>query len=163
GTGVAAQETVPAALAVCSIAPDDPWLACRLAASLGGDCDTVAAIAGAIAGACHGTEVFPARAIEALHAANPSLGVEDLAGGLLSAFGGQHGTGPYGTRIRLDLEREDIATLLAPSEEGDSGFCIVLVEPDGERTFITSPGVESRIGGRQLSSLELAPSDAVFV
>jgi sugar/nucleoside kinase (ribokinase family) len=83
--------------------------------------------------------------------------------GLLAAFGGQHGTGPYGTRIRLDLAREGIATLLAPSEEGDSGFCVVLVEPDGERTFITSPGVESRIGGRQLSSLELAPSDAVFV
>ena len=87
GTGVAAQETVPAALAVCSVAPDDPWLACRLAASLGGDCDTVAAIAGAIAGACHGTEGFPARAIEALHAANPSLGVEDLADRLLALRG----------------------------------------------------------------------------
>ena len=46
---------VPAAFAICSLAPDDPWLACRLAASAGGDCDTIAAMAGAILGACHGT------------------------------------------------------------------------------------------------------------
>jgi len=83
--------------------------------------------------------------------------------GLPCAFGGQHGAGAYGTRIRLDLAREGIATLLPPSEEGDSGFCLVLVEPDGERTFITSPGVESRIGGRKLSGLDVRSSDAVFV
>jgi ADP-ribosylglycohydrolase len=84
GTGVATQEAVPAAIAICSVAPDDPWLVCRLAASLGGDCDTVAAIAGAIAGACHGTEGFPRRAVEALHAANPGLPLEDLADQLLA-------------------------------------------------------------------------------
>jgi len=87
GTGVATQETVPAAIAVCAVAPDDPWLACRLAASLGGDCDTVAAIAGAITGACHGTEGFPPRAIAALHAANPGLALEDLADKLLALRG----------------------------------------------------------------------------
>ena len=84
GTGVATQEAVPAAIAICSIASDDPWLVCRLAASLGGDCDTVAAIAGAIAGACHGSEGFPRHAVEALHAANPDLALEDLAGQLLA-------------------------------------------------------------------------------
>lgn len=83
--------------------------------------------------------------------------------GLPSAFGGQHGTGPFGTRIRADLAREGIAILLPPSPEGDSGFCIVIVEPDGERTFITSPGVESQIGTRRLSSLDLGSSDALFV
>ena len=83
--------------------------------------------------------------------------------GLTCAFGGQHGTGPYGTRIRADLAREGIATLLAQSPEGDSGFCLAMIEPDGERTFVTSPGVESRIGRRKLASLALRPSDAVFV
>jgi ADP-ribosylglycohydrolase len=83
GTGVATQEAVPAAIAICSVAPDDPWLVCRLAASLGGDCDTVAAIAGAIVGACHGSEGFPRRVVEALHTANPDLALDDLANRLL--------------------------------------------------------------------------------
>ena len=83
GTSVMTQEAVPAALAICAVAPTDPWLACRLAASLGGDCDTVAAIAGAILGACHG-DAFPRHALEALHAANPGLGLEALADALLA-------------------------------------------------------------------------------
>jgi ADP-ribosylglycohydrolase len=63
GTSLATQESVPAAFAVLAAVPDDPWRACLLAASLGGDCDTIAAIAGAIAGACHGPDGFPPEAI----------------------------------------------------------------------------------------------------
>ena len=59
GTSLATQESVPAAFAVAAASPDDPWLACRIAASLGGDCDTIAAMTGAICGACHGAEAFP--------------------------------------------------------------------------------------------------------
>lgn len=49
GTSLATQESVPAAFAVLAAVPADPWRACLLAASLGGDCDTIAAIAGAVA------------------------------------------------------------------------------------------------------------------
>jgi ADP-ribosylglycohydrolase len=84
GTGVATNEAVPAALALCTVAPDDPWLVCRLAASVGGDCDTVAAIAGAIMGACWGAQSFPPAAVAALAAANPALRLEALAGRLLA-------------------------------------------------------------------------------
>ena len=84
GTGVATNEAVPAAIAVCSLAPDDPWRVCRLAASLGGDCDTVAAIAGAIMGACHGAGAFPRDAVLALEAANPELKLKTLAAALLA-------------------------------------------------------------------------------
>jgi sugar/nucleoside kinase (ribokinase family) len=83
--------------------------------------------------------------------------------GLPCVFAGRHGTGPYGTRIRVELAREGIATLEPPAPEGDSGFCLVMVEPDGERSFVTSPGVEARLGGRKLERLVLAPTDAVFV
>jgi ADP-ribosylglycohydrolase len=62
GTSLATQESVPAAFAVAAAVPGDPWLACRLAASLGGDCDTIAAMTGAISGACHGAGAFPAAA-----------------------------------------------------------------------------------------------------
>ena len=68
GTSLATQESVPAAFAVLATVPDDPWQACLLAASLGGDCDTIAAMAGAIAGACHGLEAFPADAIAVIDA-----------------------------------------------------------------------------------------------
>lgn len=84
GTGVATNEAVPAAIAICAVAPEDPWLACRLAASLGGDCDTVAAIAGAIMGACHGAERFPADAVAFLASANPELALDTLADRLLA-------------------------------------------------------------------------------
>jgi ADP-ribosylglycohydrolase len=59
GTSLATQESVPAAFAVLWAARHDAWLACRLGASVGGDCDTIAAIAGAVGGACHGPEAFP--------------------------------------------------------------------------------------------------------
>jgi ADP-ribosylglycohydrolase len=84
GTGVATNEAVPAAIAICAVAPADPWRVCCLAASLGGDCDTVAAIAGAIMGACHGAERFPPEAVTALGSANPELRLEALARDLLA-------------------------------------------------------------------------------
>jgi len=68
GTSLATQESVPAAFAVLAAVPADPWQACLLAASLGGDCDTIAAMAGAVAGACHGVEAFPPGAIAAIDA-----------------------------------------------------------------------------------------------
>jgi ADP-ribosylglycohydrolase len=68
GTSLATQESVPAAFAVLAAVPADPWQACLLAASLGGDCDTIAAMAGAITGACHGVQAFPPEAIAAIDA-----------------------------------------------------------------------------------------------
>lgn len=82
GTSLATQESVPAAFAVLSVVPDDPWRACLLAASLGGDSDTIAAITGAITGACHGTAAFPAYAVEVIDA--HGLGLRDLADALLA-------------------------------------------------------------------------------
>lgn len=59
GTSLATQESVPAAFAALAVCPRSPWDAALLAASLGGDCDTIAAMAGAIAGSLHGAESFP--------------------------------------------------------------------------------------------------------
>jgi ADP-ribosylglycohydrolase len=88
GTSLATQESVPAAFAVLAAVPADPWRACRLAASLGGDCDTIAAMTGAIAGACHGVGSFPSEAIATIDA--QGLGLAALAGELL-ALRDRHG------------------------------------------------------------------------
>jgi ADP-ribosylglycohydrolase len=82
GTSLATQESVPAAFAVLAAVPADPWRACRTAASLGGDSDTIAAMTGAIAGACHGAGSFPPEAIAAIDA--QGLGLAGLAGELLA-------------------------------------------------------------------------------
>ena len=77
GTSLATQESVPAAFAVLAAVPDDPWQACLLAASLGGDSDSIAAMAGAVAGACHGLDAFPPHAISVIDA--HGLGLTELA------------------------------------------------------------------------------------
>jgi ADP-ribosylglycohydrolase len=83
GTSIATQESVPAAFAVLALHPDDPWQACLTAASLGGDSDTIAAMTGAIAGACHGMERWPPDATETVRKIN-NLDLEMYAGKLLA-------------------------------------------------------------------------------
>ena len=83
--------------------------------------------------------------------------------GMPTLFAGWHGTGPYGDCIRAALAREAIVTFHPPATEADSGFCLVMVEPDGERTFVSSPGVEAVLGRRRLADVPLADGDTVFV
>lgn len=59
GTSVQSQESVVTALLLVDLGRDDPFEALCTAASLGGDTDTVAAMAGAVLGALHGTDAFP--------------------------------------------------------------------------------------------------------
>jgi ADP-ribosylglycohydrolase len=84
GTSVATQEAVPAAFAIASLSPDDPWQACLMAAGLGGDSDTVAAMAGAIVGAATGIGAFPDAAVEQIRRVNPELELERLTAALVS-------------------------------------------------------------------------------
>ncbi|GEB53053.1 MULTISPECIES: ADP-ribosylglycohydrolase family protein [Streptomyces] len=83
GTSVAGQESIPAAFAVLELAGDDPWRACLLAANLGGDCDTIGAMAGAVAGAVTGLGGLPADAVATLRTVN-GLDLEPLAERLLA-------------------------------------------------------------------------------
>jgi ADP-ribosylglycohydrolase len=83
GTSLATQESVPAAFGVLALHPDDPWGACCEAAGLGGDTDTIAAMAGAIGGAVHGPAAFPADAVATVLAVN-RLDLERRADALLA-------------------------------------------------------------------------------
>ncbi|GAA0250710.1 ADP-ribosylglycohydrolase family protein [Cryptosporangium japonicum] len=87
GTGLATQEAVPAALAIAALHPDDLWDACRHAASLGGDCDTIAAMTGAVVGAHVGWSSVPAPIRERLLTANPALDLPVLVRELLALRG----------------------------------------------------------------------------
>ncbi|BBY30681.1 ADP-ribosylglycohydrolase family protein [Mycolicibacterium sediminis] len=82
GTSVAAQESVVAALALAAVS-DDPWRGICQAASLGGDTDTVAAIAGAVLGATTGSAAWPPAEVHALETIN-DLHFSSLAHDLLA-------------------------------------------------------------------------------
>ncbi|MCX2730657.1 ADP-ribosylglycohydrolase family protein [Saccharopolyspora sp. NFXS83] len=63
GTSVQSQESVVAALLLVERGAESPFDALCTAASLGGDTDTVAAMAGAVLGAVHGIRAFPEEAV----------------------------------------------------------------------------------------------------
>jgi ADP-ribosylglycohydrolase len=87
GTSIATQESVPAAFAIFALHPDEPWQACLTAASLGGDSDTIAAMTGAIAGACHGMDQWPQHAVQTVREIN-NLDLETVADKLLALRSG---------------------------------------------------------------------------
>ncbi len=89
GTSVATQESVPAAIAIAHLFRADPWRAVCQAASIGGDCDTIAAMAGAMLGAHHGSEAFPLSAREQLFEINAGLNLDVLVVGLLRLRAGK--------------------------------------------------------------------------
>jgi ribokinase len=83
--------------------------------------------------------------------------------GIRCVYGAPWGSGPYGDLVRRDLEAEGIELGGAARVDGDTGFCINLVEPDGERTFITMAGVEGRMTRGGLDALRPTTTDLVSV
>jgi ADP-ribosylglycohydrolase len=70
GAGVATTETVPTCLALFVYGHGDPLTVVTLAANLGGDADTIGAIAGGIAGAYAGIDAFPPDVLRQLEDVN---------------------------------------------------------------------------------------------
>ncbi|ONI91506.1 ADP-ribosylglycohydrolase [Actinosynnema sp. ALI-1.44] len=83
GTSVAAQESVVAAIALAEVSADDPLDSLLLAAQIGGDTDTIAAILGAILGAQHGVAGLPADLVGKVREVN-GLDLDPLVDGLLT-------------------------------------------------------------------------------
>ncbi|MFK4791129.1 ADP-ribosylglycohydrolase family protein [Microbacterium sp. ZW T5_56] len=82
GTSVAAQESVVAALALAASGLE-PWRALGVAASVGGDTDTIGAIAGAVLGAAHGMQAWPTDSVSLVTRVN-DLDLTSPASGLLA-------------------------------------------------------------------------------
>lgn len=82
GTSVAAQESVVAAFALAEALGDDPLCALTLAAGVGGDTDTVAAMCGAVLGARHGVAGLPADLLDTVVRVN-RLDLAPVVDGLL--------------------------------------------------------------------------------
>ena len=81
--------------------------------------------------------------------------------GLPVSYAGAHGTGPLADLARTALAAEGIGILLPPRPGLDSGFVVALVEPGGERTFVSSRGAEATLSADDLA--DLAPDDGDIV
>lgn len=83
--------------------------------------------------------------------------------GAAVVYAGAHGTGPYGDQARAALRAEGIEVLQQPRTEQDTGFVTCLIDAEGERTFVTSPGAEATLRPADLRDLEPAPDDILYI
>ncbi len=78
-------------------------------------------------------------------------------------YAAPHGTGRYGDLVRTALAAEGIEVAGGQRVDGDTGFCVTLIEPDGERTFVTVPGVEAALTPDDLIAVRPDVDDIVAV
>lgn len=85
--------------------------------------------------------------------------------GLACALAGRVGGGGLGDLVAAALRAEGVELLLPRSAaaEGDTGLCVGFIEPDAERTFVTSAGVESCLDDELLAGVVVGAEDAVYV
>lgn len=85
--------------------------------------------------------------------------------GLACALAGRVGGGGLGDLVAAALRAEGVELLLPRSAaaEGDTGLCVGFIEPDAERTFVTSAGVESSLDPEALAGVRVGADDAVYV
>ncbi len=70
-------------------------------------------------------------------------------------YGGAIGTGPFGQMVSMGLVAEGIPALQTPDPKRDQGCCTVLIEPDGERSFVAHEGAEGHVSLADLTALPL--------
>ncbi|KAA0020387.1 sugar kinase [Salinicola corii] len=83
--------------------------------------------------------------------------------GMRVVYAGGHGIGPMGERVREALRSEDVILASDTDQHGDSGFCVALIDGQGERTFVSQAGVESRIDIETLDAVPLMAQDWIYV
>lgn len=83
--------------------------------------------------------------------------------GARAVHAGAIGIGPRGDLVREALAAADVAASAPPVEELDTGVCVVVVDAQAERTFITTQGAERRIRAASLSTADAVPGDVVCV
>ncbi len=82
--------------------------------------------------------------------------------GLPSVYAGVVGLGPFASIAQEAMREEEIVMAIAPVTGLDTGFVVAMVEPDGERTFLTSNGAESTLTTSQLDGVDVRSGDTVY-
>lgn len=72
------------------------------------------------------------------------------------------GSGTWADVVARELDRLGTPSLL-PSHDADNGWCLVMVTPEGERTFVTTPGCETDWDPTRLAAIEVSDEAIVSV
>ncbi|PSV33196.1 ribokinase [Photobacterium sp. GB-72] len=72
------------------------------------------------------------------------------------------GNGPWGEMTKRAMQQEGLVPLLH-NHRVDNGWCLAMVEPDKERTFITVEGCEQYWCEDQLNQLDISNGSLVYV
>lgn len=83
--------------------------------------------------------------------------------GLSCVYAGKLGTGPLSDFARASLRREEVTTPVDADPNRDAGFCLVMVDDEGERTFVTAKGAELALTRRDLDTVAVGDGDCVYV
>lgn len=83
--------------------------------------------------------------------------------GMPVVYAGRMGTGPFSALATRSLADEGISAPIPPNRDVDAGFCVVIVEDSGERTFMTSRGAEGTLQLSDLQTLDVRDGDFVLV
>lgn len=82
--------------------------------------------------------------------------------GLPTVYAGPLGTGPNADLLHAACSRDDIGFVGTPAYD-DLGYCIAMVEPGGERTFVSVGGADSRMSADELSGIPWQPGDTAYI
>ena len=83
--------------------------------------------------------------------------------GAEAVHGGAHGTGPNGDLVREVLAAAGVALADVPRGDDDTGYCVVLVEPTAERSFVTVYGAERQVTAESFARLAPRPGDLLCI
>lgn len=78
-------------------------------------------------------------------------------------YAGAHGTGRFADQARESLRDEGIEVAQPQQPDSDNGICVALVEPSGERTFVTGVGAEGLLLPEQLAQVRTEAEDIVYI
>ncbi|MDQ2755334.1 MAG: PfkB family carbohydrate kinase [Actinomycetota bacterium] len=79
--------------------------------------------------------------------------------GAVAVHSGSVGTGPHADLVRATLAAEGIE-VSSPVVTGlDTGVCLVILDAEGERTFVTTQGAERHVTARSLASASPSTGD----
>lgn len=85
--------------------------------------------------------------------------VAAIRSGMTVTYGNLIGRGPFGEMVLQELNKEGIASLLDRVVDQDQGCCTVLLEPNGERTFVSADGAESMISPLTMQTIKFHEYD----
>lgn len=83
--------------------------------------------------------------------------------GLPVAYGGGHGSGPDSDFLRTALHDNGIEALQPQTGDIDSGNCVVMIDDEGERSFVSWPGAEGRLSDSALAAVAARAGDWIVV